>query len=173
MNNQLSVGEWICQDFGRYLKSLEAEGRCVFLPFEIKPLHLKNVGRFSEKDIDFGNGVTVVCGGIGAGKTTVIKAIASVSGSQVRVKSGENSGEIALTLPDGSVLHQDVFDAENVRCIVLDDAGERLDRERYYDFLLYLHDLDTQLLLFTRTMEHEDSFNSAFPDCRFIDLNGV
>jgi hypothetical protein len=172
MNNQLSIGEQICLDFNRYLKDLEREGRCLFIPFEIKALTLRNIGRFSEKYIDFRR-FNIVFGNIGTGRTTMMKSISSVSGSQIKVKNGQNRGEIDMTLSDGSSLHQDVFDAKNVRCIVLDDAGERLDRERYVEFLHYLRHLDVQVILARGNMNDELNtlINRIFPDCRFIRLN--
>jgi len=170
MNGQISVGEWICQDFERYLKSLKTEGRCVFLPFEIQSLHLRNIGRFDEKHLDFDD-VTVILGNNGSGKTTITKAIQSVSGFQVGVKAGQNSGEINMTLSDDSVLHQDVFNAENVNCIVLDCAGERLDQERYRQFLHYLRDMDVQLILTVGRTDAHNIIRNTFPDCQFIQLD--
>jgi len=170
MNNQLSVGEWICQDFGRYLKSLEAEGRCIFLPCHVDSLDLMNIGRFDEKHLDFDD-VNVIHGNNGRGKSTIVRAISSVSGSQVGVKAGQDRGEINMRLSDGSVLHQDVFNAENVNCIVLDCAGERLDQERYRQFLHYLRDLDVQLILTVGRTDIHNKIRSTFPDCRFIQLD--
>lgn len=172
MNNQLSIGEWICQDFGRYLKHLEAEGRCLFLQHKLHSLDLIKIGRFDEKHLDFDD-VNVIHGNNGTGKTTLVHAVSSVTGYQVGVKGGQDRGEINMTLSDGSVLHQDVFDAENVRCIVLDDAGERLDQERYGEFLRYLRDLDVQVILLRGNMNDEldGLINRTFPDCTFIQLN--
>jgi hypothetical protein len=172
MNRQLSVGEWICQDFGRYLKSLENEGRCVFLPYRIQSLHLRGIGKFVEKHLVFDE-VNIIHGNNGSGKSTIIKSVSSVSASYVTVKDGQNRGEIALTLHNGSSLHQDVFNAENVNCIVLDCAGERLDQERYGEFLRFLRGLDVQLILTSGRMDDElnELFKQTFPGCWFINLN--
>jgi hypothetical protein len=170
MNGQISVGEWISQDFGRYLKSLEAEGRCVFRPYRIHSLHLRNIGRFDEKHLDFDD-VNVIHGNNGRGKSTIVRAISSVTGSQVSVKAGQDHGEINMTLSDASVLHQDVFNAENVNSIVLDCAGERLDRrERYGEFLSYLRGLNVQLILTVGRTDLSNIIRHTFPDCRFIQL---
>jgi predicted ATPase len=170
MNGQLSVGEWICQDFGRYLKCLVAEGRCVFTPYHVDSLDLMNIGRFDEKHLDFAD-VNIVLGFNGSGMSTIVRAISSVSGSQVSVKGGENRGEINMRLSDGLLLHQDVFDAENVRCVVLDSAGDRLDQERYSEFLSYLRGLNVQLILTVGRTDVCDIISNIFPDCRYIDLN--
>jgi len=170
MNGQLSVGEWICQDFGRYMKSLVVEGRCLFLQFKLQSLDLTKIGRFNEKHLDFAD-VNIVLGLNGRGMSTIVRAISSVTGSQVSVKGGQDHGEINLTLSDGSVLHQDVFDAENINCIVLDCPGERLDQERYGEFLRYLRDLNVQLILTVQRTDIYDIIRSTFPDCRFIQLD--
>ena len=129
-----------------------------------------NIGRFDEKHLDFDD-VTVILGFNGSGMSTIVRAISSVTGSQVSVKSGENRGEINMRLSDGSVLHQDVFNAGNVRCVVLDSAGERLDQGRYGEFLSYLRGLDVQLILTVQRTDVYDIFRSMFPDCRFIQLD--
>jgi uncharacterized protein YhaN len=170
MNSQLSVGEWICQDFGRYLKSLVVEGRCLFLQFKLQSLDLTKIGRFEEKHLDFDD-VNVIHGNNGRGKSTIVRAISSVTGSPVSVKAGQSRGEINLRLSDDSVIHQDIFNAENVNCIVLDCAGERLDQERYGDFLRYLRELDVQLILIVGRTDVHNIISSIFPDCRYIDLN--
>lgn len=169
MNSQLSVGEQICQDFAQYLKDLEQEGRCLFLPFEIHSLSLKNIGKFSERYTEFGK-FNVIFGRIGAGKTTIFQSFVSISGSHRLLKNGQNRGEIDLTLSDGALLHQDIFDAVNVRCIVLDDAGERLARKQYGDFLGYLQGLNVQMILTTGNMDDDlkKLFNQVFPDCKFL-----
>jgi len=170
MNNQLSIGEWISQDFGRYMKSLVVEGRCLFLQFKLHSLDLTKIGRFDEKHLEFGD-VTVIFGYNGTGKSTCVRTISSITGSQVSVKAGQDHGEINLTLSDGSVLHQDIINSGSVRCIVLDCAGERLDQERYGEFLRYLRDLDVQLILTVQRTDIYDTIRSTFPDCRFIQLD--
>ncbi len=170
MNNQLSIGEWICQDFGRYMKSLEAGGRCVFLSYHVDCLDLRNIGKFVEKHLDFAD-VNIIHGNIGSGSTTVIQAVSSVTGSQVSVKAGQDRGEINLRLSDGSLIHQDIFNTENVHCIVLDSAGERLDQERYREFLRYLRGLNVQLILTVQRTDIYDTIRSTFPDCQFIQLD--
>jgi hypothetical protein len=170
MNSQLSVGEWICQDFGRYMQSLVVEGRCLFLQFKLHSLDLRNIGRFDEKHLDFAD-VNIIHGNNGLGKSTIVRAISSVTGSQVSVKAGQDHGEINMTLNDGSVLHKDIFDSGSVRCIVLDCAGERLDRrERYGEFLSYLKGLNVQLILIVGRTDIYDIISSIFPDCKFITL---
>ncbi|MCX6661193.1 MAG: ATP-binding protein [Euryarchaeota archaeon] len=101
MNGQLSVGEWICQDFGRYLKSLVAEGRCVFLSYHVDFLDLRNIGKFVEKHLEFAD-VNVIHGNNGRGKSTIVRAISSVTGSQVGVNVGRTDvhNTISSIFPD-------------------------------------------------------------------------
>jgi len=169
----LSVGEHICMDFDRYLKDLEQQGRCLFLPFKIQALNLKNIGKFSERKVEFGSNNNVISGHVGTGKTTIVKAIKYVSGSQELIKSEHSNGEIDLTMTDGRRLHLNVCEAGDVQCIVLDDAGEVLDSIHYDSFLRYLQDLNLQLILTSGRMNDElkEIFRRTFPDCRFIDLN--
>jgi ATPase subunit of ABC transporter with duplicated ATPase domains len=129
------VGEQICSDFGQYFKDLEQEGRCLFLPFQILSLKVKNTGKFTERTFEFDRGLTVVFGYNGAGKTTLVKAIASVSGDHRLLKSGQNHGEINVTLSDGrEILNQSLDDARAPRCVVLDESGEQLDKNHYEKF---------------------------------------
>ena len=93
----LSVGEQICSDFGQYLKDLEHEGRCLFLPFKIQTLDMKNIGKFDVRHVEFSR-FNVVLGPVGAGKTTLMQAIGSVSGAHRLLKSEQNDGEIDVAL---------------------------------------------------------------------------
>jgi len=170
----LSVGEQISSDFGQYLKDLEYEGRCLFLPFQIHDLKVYHLGRFTERTFEFDRGLTVVFGHNGAGKTTLVKAIASVSGHSRLVKSGQNHGEINLTMSDGRILNQSLDDARAPRCVVLDEPGEQLDKNHYKKWMLFLRDMvDVQLILTIGRMDNElhEWIIRSFPDCRFIDLN--
>jgi len=170
----LSIGEQICKDFNQYLRELEYEGRCVFLPFQIEKLKVRNIGKFTERTLEFDRGLSVVYGLVGTGKTTVVKSIASISGYSRLVKCGEDNGEIKMTLSDGRLLHQSLDEVRNVHCIVVDDVGEQLDENHYEKFLCYLRDMNTQLILTTGRMNDEryEKIIHMFPDCRFIDLNG-
>ena len=170
----LSVGEQIYHDFGQYLRDMEYEGRCLFLPFKIQNLKMKRIGKFTERTFEFGGGLTVVYGYNGAGKTTLVKAIASVSGHSRLVKSGQNHGEINLTMSDGRMLHQSLDDAGAPRCVVLDDPGEQLDKNHYEKWMLFLRDMvDVQLILTIGRMDNElhEWIIRSFPGCRLIDLN--
>jgi hypothetical protein len=40
----LSLGEWICQDFTRYLNLLCMRKQCFFLPVELQRLRMQDVG---------------------------------------------------------------------------------------------------------------------------------
>lgn len=169
---ELSVGELICEDFNRYLKDLEKEERCVLLPFKIRSLNLKNIRKFSEKHLDLVD-VNIIHGNNGTGKSTILKSISSIYGNKNLVKSGQNKGQINMILSDGSSLHQNIFNDENIRCIVLDEGAERLDKEHYDEFLRYLSKLNIQLILLLRNMNDDlnRQINMIFPNCRFISLN--
>jgi hypothetical protein len=172
-SRSLSVGEQICSDFGQYLRDLEQEGRCLFLPFQIQNLKVKSIGKFTERTFEFDRGLTVFYGYNGTGKTTLVKAIASVSGDHTLLKSGQNDGEIELMLSDGRMLHQDLFEPRRVQCVVLDEAGERLDINHYEMLLHYLRSLDVQLIVMIGRTDKDlyEWIIRSFPDCRFINLN--
>mgnify|MGYP001636545112 FL=1 len=97
----------------------------------------------------------------GTGKTTLVKAIASVAGDHRLLKSGQDHAEIDLTLSDGRMLHQNLFEPGRVQCVVLDEPGEqRLDLTHYkmllrYLQVRYLRDLDAQLILTIGRMDDE------------------
>jgi AAA15 family ATPase/GTPase len=97
----LSVGEQICSDFDQYLRDLEYEGRCLFLPFQIQSPRVEHIGKFTERTFEFNGGLSIVYGYNGAGKTTLVKAIASLAGNHRLLKSDQNHGEINLTKSDG------------------------------------------------------------------------
>lgn len=166
----LSMGEQICMNFDRYLKDLEQQGRCLFLPFEIQSLNVKNIGKFVEKHLEFSK-VNIVQGHVGSGKTTIVKAISNVSGYQSIVTSGYRCGEIDLMTSDGKILHQNIFEAGNVQCIVIDDGAEVLDKSHYERFLYHLRGLNLQLILTQGRTELKELISRTFSDCRFIDLD--
>ena len=169
----LSLGEQIYMNFDKYLMDLEHQGRCLFLPFKIQTLNLKNIGKFSERKVEFSSNNNVISGHVGTGKTTIVKAIKCVSDSQELIKSEHSDGEIGLTMADGRRLHLNICEAGDAQCIVLDDAGEVLDSIHYECFLRYLRDLNLQLIMTSGKMDDELKriFRRAFSDCRFIDLN--
>lgn len=170
----LSTGEIICEDFNRHLKEMEMQGRCIFLPFEVKSMNLKGIGKFVEKNIEFSSMFNIIYGRIGTGKTTVVSSFAGISGPQRLLKSEQNNGEINVTTSDGRRHHLDVYGSGDVRCVVLDSGYERLlDNRRYNDFLNYLYGLHVQLILVIENMDDElkESINRIFPNCKFIQLN--
>ena len=169
---ELSLGEQICMDFNGYLKDLEKEGRCVSLHFEIQSLNLKNIGKFTDKHMEFAK-VNILHGNIGSGKTTIIQSIKGISNAQRLLKDEQDSGEINITTSDGKRHQLGVYGSGDVRCVVLDNGGERLDNRRYNDFLNYLYGLHVQLILTIEKMDNElrESISRTFPHCKFIQLN--
>ncbi|MBO9108226.1 MULTISPECIES: AAA family ATPase [Agrobacterium] len=62
----------------------------------IKSLHLENVSRFGNTKIDFKDGLNVICGTNGIGKTTILDAAAAVfvSRSYVNVRKRADAGDL-------------------------------------------------------------------------------
>jgi hypothetical protein len=169
---ELSVGKYICMDFNRYLKELEKQKRCVFLPFEIKSINLKNINKYVEKNVEFSR-YNILYGNIGGGKSTIIKSIRGFTGVEGLLRDNQTSGEINLITSDSKRYHLDVYSSGVTKCLAVDNGGERLDTSCYNDFLYYLRHLDVQLILTIENMniDRKELLDRAFPDCRFIQLN--
>lgn len=63
----------------------------------LKVLRVKNLALMEDLTIDFDNGLTVVTGETGAGKSMIVEAIATLSGSRmedVLIRSGKNFAEV-------------------------------------------------------------------------------
>ena len=67
----------------------------------ITKLHIKNIGIIEEIEIDFNNGLNVLTGETGAGKTLIIGALNIISGSRFSkemIRKGENNSFIELCM---------------------------------------------------------------------------
>ena len=69
----------------------------------ITKLHIKNIGIIEDLEIDFNNGLNVLTGETGAGKTLIIGSLGIISGgrfSKEMIRKGENNSYVELCMYD-------------------------------------------------------------------------
>ena len=67
----------------------------------ITRLHIKNIGIIEEIEIDFNNGLNVLTGETGAGKTLIIRALSIISGgrfSKEMIRKGESNSFVEICM---------------------------------------------------------------------------
>ena len=67
----------------------------------ITNLHIKNIGIIEDVEIDFNNGLNVLTGETGAGKTLIIDSLQIISGgrfSKDMIRKGENQSFVELCM---------------------------------------------------------------------------
>ena len=182
--NDLSRGEWICQDFRRYLNLLCMRKQCFFLPVELKRMRMRNVGRPHEfaTRFDTYNAVVGLCG---TGKTTLIRSVASVFGLETCPQSSAVNHErsesaIELDVSESGSFHMKIARSagnqwaryEPFNCLLVDDPCRELTDEGYKKFLLHLKGLEKQIVITMGSTDDERSemINSVFPGCNIIRL---
>lgn len=156
---QLSVGEKASIDFDNYLRTLEKEKRCFFLPFELKKIEIKNIGIFENLEIKFGKQTIIECN-YGKGKTTLIRSIANVFGYDLpnfhkMLPSGKKPYEINASIkPESKInlsFHKDGSNTfkqnRTIRCILLDEPMDILPLKMKKIFLRFLSHLNTQIII--------------------------
>jgi Cdc6-like AAA superfamily ATPase len=205
-DDSMSVGERICSDFKKYIIDLVDEKRCFFLPYNITGIKFRNIGLFDNFKAVFKD-FNVVYGSCGRGKTTLTRSIAHVFDlyeypKEQLLKKGSSNGDIIVDVVKKSSFNlrvdENIFDYVNVngdcarvheqkyencvnndsvRCIMLDDTGERLSRPQYEMFLRYLRELNADLQIIVTTSSSADKpramFSNLIPGCTFIDLDRV
>ena len=75
----------------------------------LKLLKVKNFALIEDLTLNFEQGLTVITGETGAGKSMIVEAIATLCGSRmedVLIRSGKNSAEVAGVFSTGSYLKE-------------------------------------------------------------------
>jgi len=162
----LSIGEKASIDFNEYLRTLEKEKRCFFLPFELKKIKIKNIGIITNLEIKFDK-QTIIEGNFGEGKTTLIKSVANVFGYDIPnfhkiLSSRKKPYEINVVIKPESKINLS-FNEEGlntfkqnrtIRCIIIDEPMDILSLNLKNEFLSYLSSLNTQIILTNTPEEH-------------------
>jgi len=159
MSTTRSTVEKAPVDFNSFLKTLEKEDRCYFLPFELKKIHIKNIGIHSNLELNF-DSFNVIEGIHGVGKTTVIRCIAKTFGYDTTsyhklLSPDQNPHQISITIkPENKIditfdeKNQDEFNEKRTtKCIIMDEPTSRLSSNLKKEFLQYLQGLNTQIIL--------------------------
>ncbi len=148
-------------DFHRYLKQLEEEGGCFFLPFELKSAHVQNIGPLSDITLHF-DMFNVIEGSYGTGKTALITGIVKACGYDnpnfhSLLSFTKKSYEVTLEIKPEQKLQltynenneNEYKEHRTIRCIIIDDPIGRLSLDLKNRFLCYLLGLETQIILTT------------------------
>ena len=146
-------------DFNSYLNTLEKDGKCFFLPFQIKKIHIKNVGVHSDLKLNFG-AHNIIQGYHGSGKSSLIKFIAKTFGYDKTsflnlLSSDQNPHVINIKIkPENNI--DLTFDKQKpgeftenrtTRSVILDEPLDRLSSSLKKEFFQYLRDLNIQIIL--------------------------
>ncbi len=162
----MSTGEKAAIDFNNYLRNLEKENRCFFLPFELKKIQIKNIGCLSDLKLAFDR-LNIIQGANGTGKTTFIRSIVYLFGYELSnfnnfvssrkkiVTSRAKTHEIKIQIkPETKISltyieknNNEIKEKRTTRCILIDEPMDRLSSNLKNDFLDYLRGLNTQIIL--------------------------
>jgi len=155
----MSTGERAAIDFNNYLRTLEKENRCYFIPFELKSIQLKNIGIHSNLALDLDT-LNIIEGYLGEGKTTIIKSIAKTfryetpsfhkllsPGKETYKINIEIKPETKISLTYNEKNNNEFRENRTIRCIIIDEPMSRLSSSLINDFLYYLMGLNAQILL--------------------------
>ncbi|MFE3846187.1 ATP-binding protein, partial [Thermoplasmatota archaeon] len=159
-------GEKASIDFDNYLKILEKEKRCFFIPFELKKVEIRNIGVITKLEINFDK-QTIIEGNFGEGKTTLIKSVANVFGYDIPnfhnlLSSRKKPYGINVVIKPESKINLS-FNEEGlntfkqnrtIRCIIIDEPMDILSLNLKNEFLSYLSSLNTQIILTNTPEEH-------------------
>lgn len=86
------------------LESGKREGKLYFMPFHIKSLELENVGKFNDLKLEFSDGLNLIYGPNGSGKTTIFESIKKVFDPDSEenvgdfVKQDKNRGRVSIKI---------------------------------------------------------------------------
>ena len=114
---------------------------------KIKEIHIKNEGVIEEAKINFVDGLNVITGINGSGKTTVLKAIEKQASECWTLKELERIGafsdKILLTITG---IHQTLFN----KCFLIDDILDRLSDDKAKLLLSELENTKNQIIMTMR-----------------------
>ncbi len=169
-------------DFGPFLQNLREEKRCFFLPFELKSLHVVNIGTIKMLHTQLKK-INLFVGDSNTGKTTLIRCI-----THMFSLAEPNIEQLLGTFANVSGIYLDVIPEnpltlklvkrkngapskeETMKCILLDDPGIGLNKETYKMLLNYLRRLDKQIIM-TTTPRPEIQTERRFKDSKIFDMN--
>jgi hypothetical protein len=128
-----------------YLEKLFNEELAFLIPFRLESIKLNNIGPVKALDAKFDD-FTMFMGENGTGKTAIINAIYSATTNTGEV---EESGNIKIKTSQTDTVDI-AFKRDRLlsgyKCLLIDDAFERLDTESAVKFLFYLERLKLQVI---------------------------
>jgi AAA15 family ATPase/GTPase len=146
------------KDFLAYLKELEKEKEVFFLPLKIKKAKLTHIGPIKSITLDFDR-FNIIIGKNATGKTTIIRAIAYIFGHEFLEGYFSDKSTIELDVhPEKKYRIDAVSGNENIKCVLIDDGGARLDKRYFEEFLDCLKKLDMQVIITEYNLREEISY---------------
>ena len=157
----------------------------------ISTLHIKNIGIIDDLSIDFNEGLNILTGETGAGKTLIIQSLEIISGgrfSKEIIRKGETYSlvEASIYLPeskiaeDGNIIiSREIYSNGRNTCKINGKLVTVSELKKVMSKIIDIHGQhDNQNLLdnsnhnLTKLIQDKYSFNSNFPyPCHRLDRN--
>jgi len=149
-------------NFGQHLQELGEEDRFFVLPMMIKSVRIENIGPIKEFSADFSEGVNIVYGPNGCGKTVLVRTLYDFFRGRCRLRyrltHGKDEGWVSATpywpqtrfryTESGSTGEALTCDAK--RCALLDEPVIAITKEETAKFLAFLMKRFAQVILTTK-----------------------
>lgn len=138
----------------------------LLLDYIVQNISLMNIGLFDFFYTDFVEGINVIVGPTGQGKSTILKSLA-YDGEHMDLyilKKDKTEGLIQRTVFSGCV--------HVSKCMLLDDLGSYMSPNKFHSFLNYLSSLSVQIILTVdfRLYHIVKSFSDYFEPIKIIYL---
>ena len=153
-------------NFGQHLEELRAEDRFLVLPMMIKTVRIEHSGPIREFSAEFSEGVNIVYGPNGCGKTVLVKTLydffsSERGGLRYRLTHGKSEGRVSVVpyLPQTTFSYTEIRSAEGAwtpdakRCALLDEPAVALAQDDFRQFLGYVKNLFAQVIITTHSID--------------------
>jgi hypothetical protein len=150
----------------QHLEELRIEDRFFVLPMMVKTVKIENIGPIREFSAEFSEGVNIVYGPNGCGKTVLVTALYDFFSSErgrlrYGLTHGENEGWISVLpyWPKAAFAYAEVRSVDGAvtpdakRCALLDEPAYALAKDDFKQFLSYVKNRFAQAIITTHNKD--------------------
>jgi len=165
--------------FHVHLDDLKREGKFFILPMMVKSVRIENIGRIREFSAQFSEGVNIVYGPNGCGKTVLVQTLRAffLSGMgklRYGLTRGKNEGWVSVQpcWPQTEFKYTEAGSTDGAvtpdakRCALLDEPVYGLTKEDTTKFLAYVRKRFAQVIL---TTQNKDRW--SLDEVKLVEMN--